>query len=132
MEIECFYRCSPNTAHWQGPFPSSLNHLPICSDYCDAWYEACAPDMTCAANWITDWNYTNGNNYCKPGAQCSSFDQVYNVTFSNVLFNIFYALNICKIAFEVMRVSIWPSYHKLMLIQQHFPCLHDWSKYIIL
>ena len=78
VEVECFYRCSPNTAHWEGSFPSSLNHLPICSDYCDRWYQACAADMACAANWITDWNYTNnGNNHCKAGAKCSRFDQVH-------------------------------------------------------
>ena len=78
MEVECFYRCSPNTAHWQGPFPSSLNYLPICSDYCDEWYQACAADMACAANWLTDWNYTDsGNNHCKAEATCSRFDQVH-------------------------------------------------------
>ena len=77
MEIECFYRCSPNTAHWEGLFPSSLNHLPLCSDYCDAWFQACAADMSCAANWISDFNVTDDEiNYCRADAQCSRFDQV--------------------------------------------------------
>ena len=73
-------RCFPNTAHWEGPFPSSLKHLPICSGYCDEWYQACAEDLACAANWITDWNYTdNGNNHCRAEAKCSEFDQVHRL-----------------------------------------------------
>ena len=75
--IECFYRCS-STAHWEGSFSSSLNHLPICSDCCDRWYQVCAADMTCPANWITDWNYTdNGSNHCMAEAKYSRFDQVH-------------------------------------------------------
>ena len=65
---------------WEGPFPSSLKHLPICSGYCDEWYQACAEDLACAANWITDWNYTdNGNNHCRAEAKCSGFDQVHRL-----------------------------------------------------
>ena len=55
-------------------------YLPICSDYCDRWYQACAADMACAANWITDWNYTdNGNNHCKAEAKCARFNQVHRL-----------------------------------------------------
>lgn len=58
--------CSPNVAHWKHPeFPSALLQLPVCREFCDEWYAACADDSTCAVNWITDWVYENGENHCK-------------------------------------------------------------------
>lgn len=79
VEIECFYRCSPHVSHWAGLFPSSLNRLPVCQDYCDSWFAACADDMTCATNWITDWvTASNGSNFCKSSSPCSSFRTRYS------------------------------------------------------
>ena len=54
-------------------FDSALANLPICYDYCDSWFLACAEDLTCAKNWITDWIYIDGINVCKPDAQCSTY-----------------------------------------------------------
>ncbi len=51
-------------AHWQNIYPSSLANLPVCREFCDAWFEACADDMTCVKNWITDWNNVDGQNLC--------------------------------------------------------------------
>ena len=77
MEIECFYRCSPNIAHWAGVFESSLNFVPICQNYCLNWFEACADDMSCATNWITDWNtFDNGTNVCEASSTCRKFRDV--------------------------------------------------------
>ena len=69
-----FCRCSPNVAHWAVlEFDSALANLPLCHDFCDSWFEACADDMTCAVNWITDWIYIEGENYCKDDAECLSY-----------------------------------------------------------
>ena len=92
IEIECFYRlvdiiqagqslfslfvirCSPNIGHFANlNYHSALANLPLCGDYCDRWYDACKDDMTCAENWITDWIYRNGSNYCKNNTTCRSY-----------------------------------------------------------
>lgn len=56
-------------------YDSALANLPLCSDFCDNWYDACKDDLTCAENWITDWNYTaDGNiNICATGSQCMPY-----------------------------------------------------------
>ena len=61
-------------AHWRlNPYPSALANLPICYEFCDEWFNACASDMTCAVNWISDWDYVNGVNQCKANATCRRF-----------------------------------------------------------
>ena len=55
-------------------YDSALANLPLCSDYCDRWYEACKNEMTCAVNWITDWEYEDdGTNQCNENATCESY-----------------------------------------------------------
>ena len=67
-------RCSPNVAHYAlTSFPSALANLPVCANFCDEWFDACASDLTCAVNWITDWLYVNGINQCKDDAVCRNF-----------------------------------------------------------
>lgn len=80
-----FFRCSPNVAHWAVlEFDSALANLPLCHDFCDSWFEACADDTTCAINWITDWLYVDGENYCKDDAECLSYRYVCGL-FSSLL-----------------------------------------------
>lgn len=80
-----FFRCSPNVAHWAVlEFDSALANLPLCYDFCDSWFEACADDTTCAVNWITDWLYVDGANYCKDDAECLSYRYVCGL-FSSLL-----------------------------------------------
>lgn len=77
-----FCRCSPNVAHWAVlEYDSALANLPLCYEFCDSWFEACADDLTCAENWITDWNYVDDVNYCKVDANCSSFRYLILFTF---------------------------------------------------
>ena len=79
VRIECFYRCSPNVAHWQSEtFPSAFNCVPVCSEFCDNWFTACADDMSCVSNWITDWDTAeNGSNFCPENSTCSTFSELY-------------------------------------------------------
>ena len=52
-------------AHWAlEPYPSAFTGLPVCGDFCDNWFDACASDFTCARNWLTDWVEINGINHC--------------------------------------------------------------------
>lgn len=61
-------------AHWAlDEFPSALSGLPVCSNFCDDWFDACASDLTCATNWITDWLYVDGINQCLDDAICQNF-----------------------------------------------------------
>lgn len=63
-------------AHWAYIYDSSLANLPVCREYCDAWFEACADDLTCAVNWITDWLTIDGQNYCKQNTTCRTYRSV--------------------------------------------------------
>lgn len=77
-EVECFYQCSPNVGYWKGTFRGSFVGVPICSSFCDAWFDACKDEKTCAKSWITDFDYdSSGNNKCKPSSACRSFSDVY-------------------------------------------------------
>lgn len=79
IEIECFYRCSPNMIYFAGDFPSSLNRVPVCSSFCDNWYDACKSDLTCVKNWIFEWDYDNktGENLCPTNSSCMTFEEFY-------------------------------------------------------
>ncbi|XP_065828985.1 folate receptor gamma-like [Oscarella lobularis] len=76
----CFYECSPDL----GPYSAGggkIRHVPICADYCDAWFEACRSIKLCAANWLEDFvQEKNGTRYhCvnRTQAACRTFEQTY-------------------------------------------------------
>lgn len=74
--VECFYRCSHNAIFWKNPqYPSALLEAPICAGFCDDWFDACKDDLTCAKNWLTDFNSTTGINTCKQ--PCRNFSDYY-------------------------------------------------------
>ncbi|XP_013411266.1 riboflavin-binding protein [Lingula anatina] len=77
VATECFYRCSPNIVHWASPnYPAATVRVPICASDCDAWFDACKDDFTCAENWLTDWNFTkSGEKQCK--GPCKTFAETY-------------------------------------------------------
>ena len=76
--VECFYSCSPYVGLWAHPiFDSALKNAPVCSSYCNDWFDACKDDMTCAENWVTGFNFTeDGHNQCKQN--CTTFKDFYN------------------------------------------------------
>ena len=78
VNVECFYRCSHNAIFWKNPcYPSAISKAPVCSSFCDAWFDACKDDLTCAKNWATGFNMTAGNvNTCK--GPCRNFSDFYS------------------------------------------------------
>ncbi|XP_001639078.3 riboflavin-binding protein isoform X2 [Nematostella vectensis] len=77
VAVECFYRCSPNVAFWQNPtYKAGFLGAPLCSNFCDDWFDACKDDLTCAEDWLTGFNYTSsGENTCK--TPCKKFSEYY-------------------------------------------------------
>lgn len=87
IDIECFYRCSPNLIYFEGAFQSSLNRVPLCAGYCDSWFNACADDLSCVQNWAFGEYATsyqknkNGVNVtineCPANSTCKTFKDLY-------------------------------------------------------
>jgi len=51
----CYSHCDPYQAPWKDPSSSSsFLSVPLCADYCDAWFEACKEELTCGINWKVD------------------------------------------------------------------------------
>ena len=56
-----------------------MKFVPVCGSFCDRWYSACRKDLSCATDWISDWNYTEvSGNQCRDDAQCLSFETRYS------------------------------------------------------
>ena len=77
VHIECFYRCSHNTIFWSNPnYPAAILNAPVCASFCDDWFDACKNDLTCARNWLTDFNMSEyGENTCK--TPCRNFSDYF-------------------------------------------------------
>lgn len=70
---ECFYSCDPYTAPYEDPSsPGSLANVPLCADFCTAWFNACATDFTCSNNWNAWTPDTTTGLYVCPG-ECRPF-----------------------------------------------------------
>lgn len=56
-----------------------IKNVPVCSDYCDAWFDACKDDFTCVEDWLADFDYAdNGNNSCPGESSCVTFREMYD------------------------------------------------------
>ncbi|XP_068711228.1 riboflavin-binding protein-like isoform X2 [Montipora foliosa] len=73
---ECFWQCEPNLIKWHTG-QGALNRVPICSSYCDEWFEACKDDMTCAQDWINGFNFSSNVYSCPTNSRCRTFSEVY-------------------------------------------------------
>ena len=75
--VECFYSCSPYVGLWANPNDTkAFENAPVCSGYCNDWYDACKDDLTCAKNWGSGFKYTSGGrNECKQN--CTTFEKTY-------------------------------------------------------
>ena len=54
-----------------------FENIPVCSDYCDAWFDACKDDLTCVEDWIADFDFTENVNKCPAEHTCRNFTEVY-------------------------------------------------------
>uniref|UniRef100_A0A8C5Q4C5 Folate receptor-like domain-containing protein n=1 Tax=Leptobrachium leishanense TaxID=445787 RepID=A0A8C5Q4C5_9ANUR len=56
-KVECMYLCSPDIAAWHNPESNSgIKELPLCSEFCDQWFEACKDDLICSGNHAANAN----------------------------------------------------------------------------
>uniref|UniRef100_K7FZF8 Folate receptor-like domain-containing protein n=1 Tax=Pelodiscus sinensis TaxID=13735 RepID=K7FZF8_PELSI len=75
QRVECFYCCSPSAARWPHPQrPTAVLEVPLCLSFCEKWYTACQDDLTCAHNWVSDWQRGPQGNNCSQ--DCVSYHQV--------------------------------------------------------
>ncbi|CAK9298735.1 unnamed protein product [Gordionus sp. m RMFG-2023] len=90
-DLECFYECSPFIFSWyvdnyqDRNFQGDIRKVPICSQFCDAWYEACQNEKTCAhkGNWlkgllpVSSSHVKNMDSKCPAGKECVRFSEIY-------------------------------------------------------
>ena len=77
IEESCFFHCDPNLYPWQVPGKDYVAGVPICKSYCDAWFDACKNDSTCAKDWLKDFNETGDMISCKNGnSSCQTYTEV--------------------------------------------------------
>ena len=59
----------------------AYDKVPVCSSYCNNWFEACKDDMTCVDNWLDNFIQAieEGMNTCPrpPNESCMTFGEVY-------------------------------------------------------
>ncbi|KAK3596055.1 hypothetical protein CHS0354_032584 [Potamilus streckersoni] len=80
LQEECFYQCEPNVVKWIAPSNDTFVNVPICASYCDAWFDACKNDLTCALNWLTDYDRypDHGLNKCAVNRPCITFAEMFH------------------------------------------------------
>ncbi|XP_031563985.1 riboflavin-binding protein-like [Actinia tenebrosa] len=73
----CFYFCDPNLVKWKTT-GAYVSELPICSDACDKWLEACKNDKTYSENWMDDYTlYHSKKGPIKTNRPCRTFAEVF-------------------------------------------------------
>ena len=52
--------------------------MPVCSDFCDNWYDACKADQICVENVLEDYNFTvHQENFCPANKTCKTYEAMY-------------------------------------------------------
>ena len=78
QDEEYFYQCEPMLGYFQINTTGYIQGVPVCADYCDAWFEACKDDLTCVEDWLTDFDEDkDGNNTCPVNSTCVTFSEMY-------------------------------------------------------
>ena len=56
-----------------------LSDVPVCSETCDQWFEACKDDQICVENVLEDYNFTvHGENFCPANKTCITYQAMYS------------------------------------------------------
>ena len=64
--------------YFQIGMTGQIQNVPVCADYCDAWFDACKNDRTCVENWLDDFDFAeDGNNSCPDNSTCTTFRERY-------------------------------------------------------
>lgn len=79
VKQECFYQCSPKVYKWKHPsIKGALQGVPVCSDFCDNWFDACKTEQICVENVLEDYNFTvHGENFCPANKSCITYEAMY-------------------------------------------------------
>ena len=52
--------------------------MPVCSDTCDQWFDACKDDQICVENVLADYNFTvHDENFCPANKSCITYQEMY-------------------------------------------------------
>lgn len=77
---EVFYNCDPFARQYVNPKDpyGGFVGLPLCSGFCNDWYDACKFDSTCAFDWSTNFPFdTNGDYGCASTSTYPNADRIH-------------------------------------------------------
>ncbi|XP_068670741.1 riboflavin-binding protein-like isoform X1 [Montipora foliosa] len=79
IKQECFYQCSPDVYKYASKsIKGAIIGVPVCSGFCDDWFEACKMDQICVENVLSDYNFTvHGENFCPANKNCTTYEMMY-------------------------------------------------------
>lgn len=115
FEIDtCMYECSPYLKPWitidsksKKTRKERFMNVPLCSQDCEEWFDACKDDYTCSDNWgnFKAWNWTTG--MCK--MECKTFKEYFGgpEKFCNRIFNYSWKYTEGKAGEDCM--TLWPN-----------------------
>ena len=63
--------------YFQTEADGNVHNVPICMDYCDAWFDACKDDLTCFENWLEEYDSATTLTICSAPYTCRTFREVY-------------------------------------------------------
>lgn len=79
----CYFECDPYQAKFKNVVektPVTMVGVPLCASYCEAWFDACKNDLTCAAEWMVDLYASDDGTYfeCGPNTVCKTFAEIFH------------------------------------------------------
>ncbi|EDO43863.1 predicted protein, partial [Nematostella vectensis] len=79
IEQECFYQCDPYIYKYQHMSSAGAIHgVPICSSYCDSWFDACKNDQICVEDVLTGYEFNqHGINSCPVNSTCQTYASMF-------------------------------------------------------
>ena len=79
QDTECFFWCEPMLGYFQTSSGEVVG-VPVCADYCDAWFEACKDDLTCVED-LEELVYHDPSvdftSSCPQNSVCRTYQVVY-------------------------------------------------------
>ena len=63
--------------YFQPGADKSIHDVPLCMEYCDAWFDVCKSDYTCFDNWLENFDAGTRLTNCSAPYTCRTFLDVY-------------------------------------------------------